>query len=225
MATVEELCIAALAKNKTNQPDVLEGGTELLDVYNRIMRGLYAVAARVNPSYFGAMVNVTGVGGAWARPAAEMVYRVETLAGVRVHIVPVDNRTAQEGSPALCPWGQTYRVAVTADGPGATDTLVFYTAAVAPAATAYSDETPAAWPDSFDELVVVLLAMYLAEKDERADDIPALAKAEERWTSLYIAHLEHETVGVSRSMGVAGHFVGPSLLEIRQLLALKAQRS
>jgi hypothetical protein len=225
MATVEELTIAALAKNKTNQPEVLEGGTEMLDVYNRVLRGLYAIAARVNPGYFGAIVAVTPSAGVWARPAAELVYRVETAAGARVFIVPVDDRGAQAGNPAIWPWGQGYRVAVAGDGPGASDVLTFYTSSLAPTATAVSQETPPAWPDSFDDMIVVLLAMYLAAKDERAQDLPGLQKEEERWLALYIAHLEHETVGMSRAVGVAGHFQGPSMLELKQLLAFKAQRS
>lgn len=93
---------AAYATNAENRPEyIATGETELLDVVSRGMRKLYALAASLNPTYFGTTGDVAFAAGGWTRPEdAEAVFRIEDSDDEEVLVVPFDDRTLYGGDPA-----------------------------------------------------------------------------------------------------------------------------
>lgn len=77
--TPQMILDAAYAKSMKNKPGTIATETtELLQVVIRALRGIYAFAARVNPTFFAVKEPVNESTGTWPRPAnAESVFRIE----------------------------------------------------------------------------------------------------------------------------------------------------
>jgi hypothetical protein len=78
--TVQNVLNGAYGRSKKNQPNqIASEGTELIEVVDRAMRGIYAFAARINPTYFGATSLAVAFGTTgWARPdGAESVWAIK----------------------------------------------------------------------------------------------------------------------------------------------------
>ena len=206
MSTVADILVAAIARSSKNEADNLATfGTELVAALNRSLRGAYAIAARVNPEYVGAIELVTGVAGTWARPAlAESVWWVETTAGDEVAVVPPAERAAEPGRPSLYRLGRSYVTVGRVADPGATDTLRFYCALRPAALTATTESLPATWDRAYDDLLITDLAMYLALKDGRESELAPLRAERAAWLQLYVNFLTHETANVRRRFGLPG---------------------
>lgn len=217
MSTATDIIVAALARSAKNQSDDLAvRGTELLALLNRSLRGCYSVAARVNPEYIGAIVPIVGVAGAWARPVnAEMIWWVETAAGAAVDVVPPAERTAGAGRPSIYRLGRSYVTVGGAGDPGPTATLSFYIAQRPAALALVADPLPASWDTAYDDLLICDLALYLAIKDSRMEEIGPLRAERTSWLQLYVNFLVHETSNLTRRFMLPA---APTLNELNNLL-------
>lgn len=216
--TPEAIFTAAFAKNRKNQPGILASPAELLSSFRRIYPVFWTIAARVNPAFFGASEAVALSSGAWSRPAeAESIFRIEDPEGTRVHVVPLDNRSADPFVPAVYEWGQAFRSAGNPNDPTAGELTFFFSKRPTLPDTA-TDELEELWPDSFNELLVLEMALVLAAKDERLTEVANLRADRDVWLRRFLAHLEHATLGVSRSTGSSQRFQGPSYIPITELL-------
>lgn len=196
MSTPREYLESAYGKSIKNQPDeIANEATEMLNVFIRAFRGLYAVAARVNPTFFAETASVAYSSG-WARPSnAEVVWRIEN-SGNEVKIVPYDDQAMYGSTEAVYRFGQVYRIANSSIS-GSPDLDFYY--AIRPTDPADLDtEVDSSWVQSYDELLVTELALYLALKDGREEEIGQLQADRDRWLALFLAFLEHETIGVER---------------------------
>lgn len=213
---------AAYAKSKKNQPGkIATESVELLQVVIRAMRGLYAFAARFNPTYFADTEAVAYVNPGWARPQTlELIFRVEKQSdGTEVVVVPFDDRRAESGLPAIYRYGQVYRPASAGAPDPQAGTLVFF-GSKRPDDPATLDATlDPLWVEQFNELLILEVAIYLAMKDARPDEVPALKLDRDKWAQLYAAHLEHETVNERRRFAHVQRFNSPSLVPVWSLLA------
>lgn len=195
--TPQNIFEAAYAKSTKNNPGAIATeATELLNLVNRIVRKAYTLAARVNPSYFASMTSVAapGAGLPWARPeGAESVFRIE-LGGVEVIVVPYDDRSAEEGSKCVYRVGKNFYAAGNVGDPNpASDALVFwYSKRPTDAATA-SSTLDSTWEEQFNELLILEVALYLAQKDGRAEEVQGLISERNDWLRMFIMFLEHET--------------------------------
>lgn len=227
MATVSDITTAALARNRRNQPGIIATNTELLNAFRRIWPTFWVIAARVNPAFFGAREELepdaesdpTG----WLRPSnAELIYRLEFADGARageeITVVPLDERDAEPTRAAVYEWGQVYYPAGNDDDPALTDEIRAWYSKLPEDVDALSDELDSLWPGHFDELLVLELALLLATKDERLEEIPGLRSDRDVWLRRFIAHLEHTTVGVTRSTGQSQRFQGPTIVPLNELL-------
>lgn len=217
MSTGTDIIVAALARSAKNQSDDLATrGTELLALLNRSLRGCYSVAARVNPEYIGAIVPVTGVAGVYARPPrCEMVWWIETAARVAVNVVPPAERDAGAGRPSVYRIGQSYISVGGTGDPGPTDTLSFYIAQRPLPLAALSDPLPTSWDTSYDDLLICDLALYLAVKDSRMDEMAPLRAERTSWLQLFVNFLVHETSNVTRRFLLPA---APTINELNDLL-------
>lgn len=218
--TPRELIEAAYPKSTRNMPgSIASEASELLKVLTRILHGLFAAGTRVNLTFFGTVDTVVKNAVGWARPStAESVWLLTKDDGSRVHIVPFDDQGLMGSDPAVFRFGATYREAA-ASLQGVTDLMVYFSSRC---------ETPAdldtaidsRWPEQFNELVVLLLSYYLAVKDGRAEEYAGLEAQVEHWFSLYLAFLEHETVGEVRRYDPVRFGVTEGLVPLMQILGL-----
>jgi hypothetical protein len=220
VSIAQDVILAALARSSKNQSTYLAtNASELLSALNRSLRGAYAIASRVSPEYVGVIVAVTGVSGVWARPAAaEQVWWVEKTNGTEVAVVPPSERAAEAGRPSVYRIGRNYytvgRTVPVAD-PTPTEVLNFY-AAMRPAALAtITDALPATWDDAYDNLLVLDLALYLALKDGRLEELGALRTERQAWLSLYVNFVATESTVLRRRFNLPAP---PALPELSNLL-------
>jgi len=227
--TPRQILTAAYAKSTKNRPGTIATeSTELLQVVIRAMRGLYALAARVNPTFFATDTDVAFASPGWLRPdLAESIFRIERTAattggtgaaGDEVVVVPFDDRTAESGIGAVYRIGQTYRPAGNAPDPTG-GTLKFYYSK-RPSDPANLDATvDSMWTEQFNELLILEVAMYLALKDGRGDEVAALRGDRDTWARLFIAFLEHGEVNERRRFGHLRRFNTNTVIPLGQLLA------
>lgn len=217
MSTGNDIVVAAFARSARNQAsDLATRGVELLSALNRSLRGMYAIAARVNPEYVGAIVPVTGIAGVFARPAnAESVFWLESAAGAPVAIVPPAERDAEAGLPSVYRLGRSYVTVGRALDPALTATLNFYVALRPVEQVSLAAALPATFDDAYENILILDLALYLAIKDSRMDEMDPLRTERGSWLTLYVNFLRHETANLKRRFGLAA---APSLNELNALM-------
>lgn len=231
MITVRQILDAAYAKSaKTRPSTALTEATEGVLMVARSVRGLYAYAARVNPLFFGELVTVGTTAAAgniplhWIRPAAaESIYRVEILAGgAEVCVVPYDDRKAEPSKPSVYEFGQRFFSAGNPGDPVAGSLIFWYSKRpVDPVAT--SDTIDPMWCESYNELVILEVAIYLALKDGRADDLAELRQQRNSWATLFSAFLEHSTANLRSRFGQVRRFTTNTMIPLQSLLAGEKQ--
>jgi hypothetical protein len=228
--TVQQILDAAYAKSLKNRPGTIATeSTELLQVVQRALNGIYALAARINPLFFASSSNVTLAAGSWARPeTAESIFRIEggTVApttpavatGAEVVVVPFDDRQAESGKPAVYRYGQKFFTAGNASDPVNND-LMFYYSKRPSTLSALTSTLDAMWTEQFNELLVLEVAIYLALKDTRGDEIGVLSQDRDRWANQFMAFLEHEVAIERRRHGHIRRFNTETLVPLNRLLA------
>jgi hypothetical protein len=225
--TPNQIFTAALAKNRKNQPGIIATAAELLSQFNRYYPVFWTIAARVNPSFFGKVVDIpfSAALEGWPRPDdAESIFRIEDD-GEKVEIVPLDERDADPFSPAVYEWGQVFFSAGNdldplGESAESIETGLTFWYSKQPEVPATADtELEALWPRTFDELLVLEHAIILALKDERMDEVAVLRPERDAWLRRFIAHLEHATLGLTRSTGTSQRYTGPTHVPLNALLA------
>lgn len=229
--TVRQVLNAAYAKSKKNVPgQIASEATELKGVVYRALIGLYTVAARVNPLFFGDSDDVGYVSPGWAEPdAAESVFRIEAAsggtitAGTEIIVVPRDQLTIEAGNkPAVYYLGQTYRSAGNSGDPGASDSLTFFYSKRPDEPATVNENLDSTWDEYFNELLILETALYLIAKDAdpaRATEFQHLTSERDRWVKQYVAHLEHVFTNETRQWGHIHTFNTQSIVPLNDLIA------
>ena len=204
--TYEDIAVAALGTSIKNRADTLATlETELLEVVLRAIRGLYAVAARVNPEFFGDTEDVTAVGTSWPRPeAAESIFYMEQTVDavtVEVRVVPMTDREADLSTPAVYRWGRKYFPAGNPNDPDIAEDLTFYFSAIPAAPADITDPLPSSWQEHMNQLLIAETAIYLSLKDRRFDEVEQLKQGRNDWLRLFVQFLQHETANITHRFG------------------------
>lgn len=198
---------AAYARNSWNDVDAIASDPELIGVINRLVKGVYDLAAERNPLYFAASsAPVAPSGSRWAVPeSARTVVEARTVAGARVWIVEFTDRESQN-APRVYRLGRYfYSVGEAGDPDAAADSLVFYYSIRHPnldvtlPADDAANTLDASWVGDYDDLLVVPLARYLAVKDNRGPvELQALDAELKEWQARFVAELEGFDAGMTR---------------------------
>ena len=217
--TPQDILNGAYGKSAKNVPGKLAtDSTELLEVVHRSLRGLYAIAARINPYFFASSASVAHNGTGWPRPeAAEAVVLIQA-GGNDVGVVPIEDRAADHALPNVYRFGQLYRSAGNASDP-TSGNLTFWYAKRSDKPASLTSTLDAAWVESYNELLVLEVAVYLALKDGREDEIPALKAERDYWLRLFVAFLEHETQNEKRRWGQQRFLPSTAVLPLGELVA------
>ncbi|UCC92569.1 MAG: hypothetical protein JSW25_07845 [Thermoplasmata archaeon] len=223
--TPQDIFESAYAKSTKNNPGAIAtDATELLNLVNRIIRKMYVVAARVNPGYFGVITQVSapGTGLPWARPeGAESVFRIETVGGAEVVVVPYDDRVAEENTPAVYRIGKNYYAAGNASDPDpSTDALNFWTSKRPTDAALTTSTIDSTWEEQFNELLILEVALYLAKKDGRGDEVALFEADRQEWMRMFVMFLEHETANERRRRGQARRIQSETLVPLAELMGV-----
>lgn len=216
----EDILVDAYAKSKKNQPGkIATESTELLGVVNRVIRTFFSIGVRVNPFFFGDTADVAFGSPGWPRPtAAEAIYRIEfTSNNAEVVVVPFDDKLAEEALAAVYRMGQIFRGCGNTNDP-TNENLTFYYSKVADASSALDDPIDSMFPEAYKELADLEVALYLAVKDQREEEVTFLRGERDRWLLLFLAFLEHETLNERRRYGHINPFNVPSVVPISSLL-------
>ena len=199
----------AYAKSNANKPSTMATeSSELLRVVTRAIRSLYTIAARVNPYFFAKYEIVAydasaGVDG-WPRPeAAESVFSIQANpttdggaipAGTEITVVPQGDLIAlASGMYALYSLGKVFRPFAGALGP-INGSITIYYSRVADAPATLNTALDYQWVEQFDELLKLEVAVHLAIKDRRTQEIADLKEERNRWAQMFIMFLEHEHI-------------------------------
>lgn len=205
--TFNQILAAAYGRSSKNIPGkIATDAVELLNLMWRSLAGLYSYAASVNPHFFGAQAQVAFAAG-WPRPVgAEAVWRIETLGGTEVVTVPIDDKKAELGKPAVYRLGQKYFSAGNPLDPGAVDLIFFYSKQPAVPA-ALVDNIDATWPETYNPLLIDETALWLGIKDGRTEELGEIKESRDSWLKLFDSFLDHETMNEVRRMGLTynGH--------------------
>lgn len=221
VTTPQDIIEAAYARSTKNNPGAIAtDATELLNLVNRTMRKAFALAARVNPAYFATQTSVPapGAGLPWARPeGAESVFRIE-LGGVEVVVVPFDDKTAETGSKCVYRVGKNYYAAGNAGDPNpASDALVFWYSKRPTDAALTTSTLDSMWEEQFNDLLIVEVAIYLAKKDGRVEELQPLMEERDEWLRLFVMFLEHETANERKRYAYAKRFQTQTLVPVPDL--------
>lgn len=225
--TPRQVLTAAYSKSLKNKVGTIATeSTELMQVVIRAMRGLYAFAARVNPTFFGDVATVAYSAPGWARPIeAESIFRIAiTSSDAEVAPVPFDDRTAEEGMPSVFSFGQIFRQAIVGatPGPAITEDLDFYYSKRPDDPVDLDSPIDQLWNETFNELLNLEVAIYLAIKDSgsgRESELAGLKMDRDKWLSLFAAFLEHEISNERRRFGHLRRFNTNTMVPLGQLLA------
>jgi hypothetical protein len=219
--TVQDILNGAYGKSAKNRPlSLAADATELVKVVQRSLQGLFAYGTRINPLFFGTSADVNAVSGSWARPAdAESIFRIEIVAGlVEVAVVPFDDRKKAEPTmPAVYEMGQKFLPVGNVNDP--VGTLRIWYARQASALVNLTDVLDAMWPERFNELLELEVAIYLALKDGRDSEVAELRPPRDAWAALYGAHLEHATANLRARFAQVRRFATNTLIPIQGILA------
>lgn len=218
--TVQQIVLGAYAKSAKNRPlSIATDATELVEVVTRAIRGLYSYAARVNPLFFAQAADVGFLSGGWLRPAnAESLFWIERVSdGAEVVVVPFDDRKAEPSKPAVYELGQVFQPA---GNPGDPSTMLRFFFSRRPVSlTSLADTLDPSWPETFNELLMDEVAIYLALKDGRMDEVATLRPLRDAWADLFSAFLEHATVNERRRFGQVRRFNSNALVPLKAILA------
>ena len=206
--TPQDILVAAYSKSTKNKPGTIATeSTELLQLIIRSLRNLYALAPRINFTYFAGFADVQAQaesGGptnqGWERPQeAESIFRLERTtttqggggsSGDEVVIVPFDDRKAEEGLGAVYRIGQTFFPAGNPLDPTGGE-LRFFFSRRPDSPASLTDPLDSQWTEQFDEILVLDVAAYLAAKDGRDSEAQLLRAERGQWMVQFIAFLEH----------------------------------
>lgn len=202
--TAAEYIAQAVARSYRNRGEVLaDDATELLLQLSLQFRGYFGLAAGLNPAVFGrqALLAWDAGNGRWNLPAdCDTIYLLEQN-GAEVFLVPFRDRAAEPSEPCVYQLGRALYKAGQSTDPNSAALTIWY-AAVPADFTLVTDSPPAEWVPQYDQMVVDELALWLATKDGRADDIAALAPSVGRWMEEFTAWLGRQGVPLIQRFGM-----------------------
>ena len=217
MSTPNDILRGAYGRSTKNQPgQIANEDTELLDIIGQALRGLFMFATRLNPPFFGTSTTVNFDGDKWPVPSdVEHLFRLEDpdQSNQVVEVVPFDDRAIAAPAPAVYHLGGAFYSAGNPNDPTSGNLVAFY-AKQATLPSALTEELDSFWPSSYDELLELEVAIYLAMKDDRMSEVQALQADRDRWAVRFAAHVEHFAPTTT------DRFVGGSTLQAETVVPL-----
>jgi len=226
--TVMDILIAAYARSIKNRPGTIATeATELLELVRRIQRYWYSYAATINYTVFAGLAEVqmsAESGGpltqGWERPdEAVTIFRVERTTrteggegtdGTEVSIVAYDDRGAEQGKGAIFRLGLAFFPAGNPKDPTG-GTLRFYFSRKPNDPATVDDLLDEQWRESYNDLFILDVAIYLAAKDGRADEVMQLNAERTEKVMAFTEFLKHPEANERRRFGTVRRVPGTQI--------------
>jgi len=204
---VQEIYRAALGTSILNRSSQ-HGDAEIVGVVHRSLRRYFTEGARVNPRVFSRTMEVgfSATVFGWPKPSANAVYRIERGDGVEVIRVDFDQKDADPARPAVYELGGVYYPAGNALDPSAGSLFFFISVRPRPLSAMTGDPAGTLdplWPEDFNGLLVLDVAMYLDRKDSRSVELAARTEEWKLEMERYRSFLEMGNREVVRDYGRA----------------------
>jgi hypothetical protein len=218
--SVQTILDAAYARSLANDPGKLAQDLELIGVLDRRYQFMWALLAAKYPDAMAARAALTALAG--APPATDVpagvlnILRLENATGKKVWLVPIQDRGKKYVlTPAVYRLGNTLVTLGRAGDPVATDVLTSWHNDSPAALTAIGNSLDTRFHDRWAELLIVMLALYLAVKDEtrRPEEVKALAAEFDQLHKIFDA-----VVGVASSATESPH---RAVVELARLAVAK----
>jgi hypothetical protein len=230
--TVRDILTAAYNRSTKNKPGTIATeSTELVQVVLRRQRFYYALAPRINYTYYAGFADVTAdresggpINEGWPRPQeAEAVFRLEwthettgpvvQAARTEIKIVGCDDPGAEQGMPAVFRIGQTYFPAGNAlDPTGGMIRMFFSRRPTDP--KQLTDKLDPQWTEQFNELLILDVARYLAKKDGRTSEATDFQDERKEVLLDWAMFLEHCDVNEVRRFANSRRFNSTTLVPL-----------
>lgn len=195
MPTVGQIIQAAANWSAMTDLNVLATTTELVGVVDAAQKRVMAIGGAKAPTLFARRYSISppGAGNPWTKPetAGTVIYMQKT-SGQRVSVVPVDDPYADGPPSVFFSNGGFYTVY--GDPNPQTDTLVLTASAIPQTLAGESSQLDSLYPSAFTSLLELEVALYLAIKDQRANEAAALQALLDRATQSYMVWLENAGV-------------------------------
>lgn len=215
--TYEEIITNAHGYSSKSRPDqIATKATELLALASRSVRAIFAIAARAHPEYWGQTANTAHDGVGWPRPAnAQAVIGIQrSNDAVPVKIVPFDDRLAELSFPSVYFYGRKYRITGSALGPFNGDLLTIAYSRMPNKPLLLTDIIDAEWEEAFDNFVTVDVAIYLALKDGRLDEVETLKPVQQKEAQLFLDFMASANIGQVFRFGQPRRVTVPSIMPL-----------
>jgi hypothetical protein len=201
--TVQDVLNQAYAKSLKNQPGLIANEpVELLGQVNRIMRSIYSMAASINPTFFGKTAQMSEASGTWVEPddSESVYYLTQDSDDAEVIVVPIDEQDAEPGELAVYSLGRVFQAS--SSNPPAATLNVWYSKK-ADVETALADQLDQSWDEAYNELLVLEVAIFLAIKDGRQEEVPGLIQQRNLELRRFQLRLEHHLANIRSRWGPA----------------------
>lgn len=215
--TYEEIITNAHGYSSKSRPDqIATKQGELLAMASRSVRAIFAVAARANPEYWGQSENTNYIAPGWARPAnAQTVHGITRTSDAEpVAIVPFDDQKAETSRPAVFFYARTYQIAKSTKGPINTDQLTIWYSRMPNKPAALTDIIDGQWEEAFDNFLTLEVAIYLALKDGRLDEVETLKPDRQREAQLFLDFMANANSGLVTRFGQPRRVSVPSIMPL-----------
>lgn len=176
MTIAQDLIEAGYSRSAANDPGKLATDGELLKVLNRIYQVLYALKAVSSPEQHTTDANLVLVASEGTIPADSIdIRRVEgfsgtVTAGSPIGVIPLEEKSrGWHLAPSMYRKGAKLISLGRVGDPGAADTVKLFHIDAPTKLVALATAIDSRYPDRFEELLVVELAMYLSTKDTKRD--------------------------------------------------------
>lgn len=195
---------------RNRRTSIAEEAGELILVINRLLTEAFADAIEINPEFFGFVDDVVFSGNpvnGWPRPARAMtVYRIEgvigqttpPLGGTEIQIAPERDKESVRFHPSVFERGRVFYSGTSPESPTAGTLRFFYARRPtllligAPVTT----DIDSGFPDEMVPLLIYGVAIYLAQKDSRTDELQVLSAQFELWKGLWQRYVEQTTLNI-----------------------------
>lgn len=213
--TYEEIITNAHGYSTKSRPNLIATAQgELLALTSRAVRSIFAAAARANPEYWGQTANTSHDGLGWPRPTnAQTVHRITRSSdGAAVAVVPYDDLTAERSRPSVYFYGRRYNDTQNALGPTPADLLTIWYSRMPEKPVAITDAIDAQWEEAFDPFLTLEVAIYLALKDGRMDEVGVLTPSRNREAALFLEFMANANVALTTRFGQPRRVTLPTIL-------------
>lgn len=197
----QDIFNAALAKSTKNEASNYSPSEMIARINNRLS-GIYEVAARVNPLFFAETTDEVETAGVWSRPEEALsIVKIEDSTPDPVIIVPHDDQLAEPSKLCVYEFGQEFFAITNATGTPTGDLTFWHARRPTPVANLSPATLDAQWREDFNELLILEVAIELAAKDGRPDELVNLKEDRNSWLTRFASFLQISTAGEARRFG------------------------